>query len=197
MSTVHNQIPTQAQCLALIREMGVLDHIVDHCRQVGRVACLLADRLTLAGVHLNLDLVRAAALLHDITKTRSFETGENHAATGAQLLAERGYPTVGAIVGQHVSLAGYDPAAPPGEAEIVNYADKRVLHDRPVLLDVRMQYIMDRYGRSPRARQRIERLWRQTRDLESRLFQRLPFAPGELLDLLGPDDCPINAGENL
>ena len=189
MEKSSDQIPSQAQCFALIRQMGVLDHIVAHCRQVCRVTSLLADQLALVGVPLNRDLVLAAALLHDITKTRSFETGENHAATGAQLLAERGFPAVGVIVGQHVSLDGYDSAAPPGEAEIVNYADKRVLHDRPVSLDVRMQYIMDRYGRNQHARQRIERLWQRTRDLEVRLFQLLPFTPGELTDMLGPDGC--------
>jgi uncharacterized protein len=203
MSTTSNPIPTQSQCFALIREMAVLDHIVDHSLLVCRVACLLADQLKLVGVSLNRELVRAAALLHDITKTRSFETGENHAVTGAQLLTERGYPAVASVVGQHVALDAFDLSAPPGEAEIVNYADKRVLHDQLVSLDVRMQYIMERYGCNQQARQRIDRLWQRTRELETRLFQRLPFAPGEVKDLMGADECgceeasPVHRSEDV
>ncbi len=159
-------------------EMAMLPHIVDHSRQVCRVAGLLVDGLRAGGVTLNPDLVRAAALLHDITKTRSFDTRENHAATGADLLRARGFPEVGRIVGQHVALEAYPEASPPGEAEIVNYADKRVLHDRIVLLDERMDYILERYGRLPEQRVRIRRLWDLSTLVEARIFSRLPCAPG-------------------
>jgi len=94
-------------------------------------------------------MIRAAALLHDITKTRSFQTLEDHAETGARLVADLGYPEVGRIIGQHVRLESYPPARTPSEAEIVNYADKRVLHDRIVSLDERMGYILKKYGDAP------------------------------------------------
>src|SRR4030042_7038653 len=140
-------IPSKEHCRRIISDLGMLENIVAHCRQVCRVSLLLTDHLGLPG--LNRELIRAAALLHDITKTRSFQTLEDHAETGARLLSEIGYPEVGRIVGQHVRLESYFASAVPSEAEVVNYADKRVLHDRIVSLSERMGYILAKNGRAP------------------------------------------------
>ena len=82
-------IPSKKECYGIIREMGMMDHIVDHSEQVCRVAVCLAETLNRGGIGLNLELIRASALLHDITKTRSFSTNENHAETGGRFLQER------------------------------------------------------------------------------------------------------------
>jgi putative nucleotidyltransferase with HDIG domain len=177
------RIPAEEECRRLAAGMGMLENIVAHCRQVCRVSLLITDHLTPNG--LNRELVRAAALLHDITKTRSFATQEDHAETGGETLADLGYPEVGAVIRQHVRLDHYFAAAGPTEAEIVNYADKRVLHDRIVPLDERMTYILDRYGRQEERKRSILLLWKKTEELEARLFARLPFAPGDLAGLLG------------
>lgn len=176
------RIPTEEECERLIVEMGMLENIVAHCRQVCRVALLLADHLRPDG--LNRELIQAAALLHDITKTRSFQTHEDHAETGAQLLADLGYPELGRIVGQHVRLDRYFSSKIPAEEEIVNYADKRVLHDRIVPLSERMGYILEKYGREPERKRAILLLWEETEALEGRLFAGLPFAPEEISPLL-------------
>jgi len=83
------KIPSEAECRQLIAGMGMLENIVAHSRQVCRVSLLIVDHLKpdhLKPDGLNRDLIRATALLHDITKTRSFQTQEDHAETGAQLL---------------------------------------------------------------------------------------------------------------
>lgn len=172
------RIPSAARCRQLIAEMGMMNHIVAHSLQVCRVALLLTDRLALPG--LDRELVRAAALLHDITKTRSFTTHEDHAATGSRLLAELGFPEVGRIIGQHVYLEPDAVGDGPTEAEIVNYADKRVLHDEIAPLDRRMGYILERYGAGPERRRHILDLWCETVRLEARIFSRLSFGPEEL-----------------
>ena len=179
------RIPTEAECRSLIADMGMLENIVAHCRQVCRVSLLIVDHLKPDG--LNRELVRAASLLHDITKTRSFQTREDHAETGAQLLTDLGYPEVGRIVGQHVFLVRYPASGRPTEAEIVNYADKRVLHDRIVSLSERMDYILEKYGREPERERAIRLLWEKTRAMEERLFAGLPFAPAEISCFL--DGC--------
>ena len=186
MDNVPVKIPSGAECFRLTAEMGMLENIVAHCRQVCRVALLIADHLQPGG--LNRELIRAAALLHDITKTRSFRTGEDHAGTGERLLAEIGYPEVGRIVGQHVHLARYFSGALPCEAEVVNYADKRVLHDQVAPLNDRMGYILDQYGREPERKRAILGLWKKTKALEARLFTRLPFAPDDIIPLLAGGD---------
>jgi len=178
------RIPTEAQCRELIASMGMLENIEAHCRQVCRVSLLIADHVQGEGGSLNRDLIRAAALLHDITKTRSLQTHEDHAETGAAMLADLGYTEVGCIIGQHVRLDRYVAAGGPTEAEIVNYADKRVLHDRIVPLGERMGYILERYGREQERKRAILLLWEKTEALEGRLFAGLPFAPDDLPGLL-------------
>ena len=173
-------IPSSKECYGLIREMGMMDHIVDHSEQVCRVAVYLADKLNHKGIDLNLELIRASALLHDITKTRSFRTKENHAETGGKFLQERGFIEVGHVIAQHVKLDTYVASNSPVGAEIVNYADKRVLHDQIVSLKDRMAYILERYADGMGSRERILGLWAKSKDLEKRIFSYLPFFPDEL-----------------
>jgi uncharacterized protein len=183
MKTKPINIPSEDACLRIISDMGMLENIVAHSLQVCGVALFLTDRLGLP--ELNRELIRAAALLHDITKTRSFQTQEDHAATGARLIADLGYPEVAGIVGQHVRLERYlDHGATPGNAEVVNYADKRVLHDRIVPLSERMGYIMEKYGGAPERKRSILILWEKTEELEAQLFARLPFHPDQISRLL-------------
>jgi len=171
------RIPSRENCYRLIREMRMMEHIVRHSLQVCRVAELLVQQLREKGRTLNRDLVRAAALLHDITKTRSLTTGEQHSESGCNLLVDRGYAEVGDIVRQHVKLDIYFGSDSPSEAEIVNYADKRVLHDRIVSLDERMAYILERYGATPEYRARLRWLWKISNRQEKRIFAELSFPP--------------------
>jgi putative nucleotidyltransferase with HDIG domain len=171
-------IPSEAACMQMIAEMGMLEHMVAHSLQVRRVSLFIAERLMNKSI--NRELLGAAALLHDITKTRSLQTREDHAKTGEDLLAEKGYPEVGRIVGQHVFLDSYLFTGYPSEAEVVNYADKRVLHDTVATLEERMGYILERYGTTPERRQLLDMLRKRSVELERRLFKELPFVPDDL-----------------
>jgi uncharacterized protein len=179
--------PTKKECYHLICEMEMMDHIVSHSLLVCQVAMFLADHLNLQDIFLNRDAIQASALLHDITKTRSFKTKENHAQTGEQLLHELDYPEIGDIIGQHVILNAYADTDPPKEAEIVNYADKRVLHDRVVSLKDRMAYVLKKYGKQSISHERILRLWEESEYLEKKIFATLPFSPDDLNRLIDPD----------
>ena len=200
-------IPSKNVCFQHMCRMQMLENIVAHSIQVCRVGMCLVDHIKLQGSQINGQLVQAAALLHDITKTRSFETEENHALTGAQVLTDFGYPQVGDLVRQHVYLDDYAEHQIISEAVIINYADKRVLHDRIVSLDERMSYIQERYGTRPEHKDRIELLWKKTAALEKQMFKYLPFAPDDLIHHLTPMDlsseisnyrkvCPQRASGN-
>lgn len=183
MKTEPINIPSEERCLRIISDLGMLENIMAHSLQVCRVSLLVTDHLGLPG--LNRELIRAAALLHDVTKTRSFHTDEDHAETGARLLMDLGYPEVAGIIGQHVRLDRYLLTfSTPTDAEIVNYSDKRVLHDRIVPLSERMGYILEKYGSTPERKRSILLLWEKTEKLEERLFACLPFSPGDLSGLL-------------
>ena len=180
------KIPSRPQCFRLIHQMKMLDHIIDHSVMVSNVALCIARCLEKDCSGLNADLIFSAALLHDITKTRSFETGELHSATGGELLTGLGYPEVGDIIRQHVVLdRGWDKG-PVSEREIVNYADKRVLHDKVVTLDRRLAYIKKRYGRDDRFKHQIKKMWKTTQAIEVRLFKQLSFETWELKDQVKP-----------
>ena len=176
-------------------DMKMMDHIVLHSMQVCRVANYITDYLVGQHNHLNTKMIRSAALLHDITKTRSFDTGEDHALTGGQFLSDRGYPEVGDLVRQHVVLDEYNATKIPAEADILNYADKRVLHDEIVDLDRRLDYILERYAKKAEDRERISLLWEKTKQLENRIFSELPISPEDLNRILNAKDWSLELTE--
>jgi putative nucleotidyltransferase with HDIG domain len=189
------QIPTVEQCYRLMCDMKMMDHIVVHSMQVCRVSMFVAEKLNSNRNRFDHDLIQAAALLHDITKTRSFKTEENHALTGGQFLAEQGYPEIGELVRQHVRLDDYTDPVVLGEAEIINYADKRVLHDRVVSLEERLDYILEKYGKLPEHRERIRWLWQKTVALENTIFSSLPMDPAALNRILNAGDLETDFKE--
>ena len=178
------QFPTKDQCYRMISDMGMMDHIVVHSLQVCRVATFLTRQLIEQDYRLNFELIQSAALLHDITKTRSFKTREDHAQTGGEYLADCGYPEIGELIRQHVKLDNYSAVATISDAEVLNYSDKRVLHDEIVILDRRLDYILERYAETEAHRQRIYLLWQKTREMENKIFKDLSFAPGDLSRLI-------------
>jgi hypothetical protein len=89
---------------------------------------------------------------------------------------------VGNIIRQHVILDDWKENTPVTEQEIVNYADKRVLHDTIVSLARRLEYIQDTYGHLQDLQDRIAGMWGMTRTLENKLFRRISFSPDQLAD---------------
>jgi putative nucleotidyltransferase with HDIG domain len=164
----------------------MLPHIERHSRLVTRVALLIARKLNTAGHQLDLALVEAGALLHDITKTTSIETRENHAETGGELLASLGYPAVADIVRQHICLdsGSPDPDAVT-EVEIVNYADKRVKHEEVVDIEERFRDVQERYAKKfPGLEARFEQVREETRLVERKIFAIIDISPEQIRDIL-------------
>jgi putative nucleotidyltransferase with HDIG domain len=171
----------------MIGEMKMMNHIIDHSVMVSNVALCIARSVELNQPGINIPLVRTASLLHDITKTRSFDTGEVHSETGGILLAAKGFPEIADIIRQHVILEDFRSNAPVTEPEIVNYADKRVLHDKVVSLDCRLEYIQVRYGNNPALKFRIQKMWQDTLALEKKLFACVDFRPAQLAGHVKPE----------
>ena len=173
-------ILSQKKCFEIIEQMNMMSHIVDHSITVANVAYFLSKKLQTIFPGLDINLATSAALLHDITKTRSFDTKESHAETGGELLTRMGYPETGDIIRQHVFLDSYTMNSSVSEQEIVNYSDKRVLHDQVVLLDKRLEYIHKKYGTQKRFKERMKIMWAKTVSLEKKLFSHLNLTPEQL-----------------
>jgi uncharacterized protein len=179
-------IPSHHQCLELMDAHAMLPNIREHSFRVMQVASFLGEALAEAGFDLHLPLVTVGALLHDLGKTACLGTLENHAELGAGILEALGYPQVAQVVREHVHLddAILDPR-PLREAELVNYADKRVLHETVVTLEARFADLKVRYGRTPEALARIRATEARSRVLEEKLFAPLPLSPLDLLRVNG------------
>ena len=116
------------------------EDIREHCRKVCQRALMMGEVLNEAGCQLDLELLRSAALLHDVVRSR-----RNHAEEAARILRKEGYPEVADIVRMHHDL-GVDTEQMdavdnrpemPTEAEVLYLADRLVCGTRYVTLDER------------------------------------------------------------
>jgi uncharacterized protein len=151
---INDKTPSREECDELMVRHFMRPNIVEHSIQVMHVSLAITDNLK-NGVAVNRDLVIAAALLHDITKTRSLTTNERHDISGGELLREMGFTSVAKIVEQHIVFQNLNPQGRLEEREIIYYADKRVTHDTIVTIEERVHYLLQRYGNTEEIRSRI------------------------------------------
>jgi molybdenum cofactor cytidylyltransferase len=125
-------IPSVRECEAMLaKEFAAEAPLVKHSRAVSRLALSLSRRLNDAGCSLDLDLLAAAALLHDVARGR-----KDHAREGARLLAGLGYGPVAEVVAAHMDIE-LESGAPLGESEVLYLADKMTQRDRYVTVEQR------------------------------------------------------------
>ncbi len=180
-------VPSTDQCYELLRRYEVPDNIIQHSEVVCKVAVLLAEALNEKGANLGISEIRAAALLHDMTKMEGLKADQDHAKTGNRLLAELGFARIGRIVAEHIKLKGGRRCGRISEEQIINYSDKRVMHTKVVALAERFDDLKQRYGLSgmdENAMQRIRALEDESYELERKIFAKLDFSPQELSDIL-------------
>ena len=186
-------IPDVAHCFRLMDEYAMLPNIRRHSVMVARVALQLMGGLAQNAITApclpDRPLVTAGALLHDIAKTPCLQTGCDHARAGAEICECLGYPEIAAIVAEHVLLRDHDCARRmQGKftaREVIYYADKRVRHEEIVSLEVRLDYILERYGAGkPGIERRIRENFARCVELEHFLFSFLPFSPEQLAQLV-------------
>jgi len=176
-------IPDRDECLKLMAKYGMLSHIMDHSLEVTRVALFLGAELKKRGQEIDLGLVEAASLLHDLTKTECLRTKADHAESAAGLLEDLGYDRVAKVVAQHVWLRGEGEPSRISEEEIVNYADKRVRHDLVVSLKDRFKDLKDRYGNDERAGNYWEQLEKRVFGIENKILMILQIDTKDLQNL--------------
>ena len=143
-------VPSIRECFYLMDKYHMLENIKAHSVVVARVTCLIAQTLLETGVEISVETAIAAALMHDIGKTASIESGgQDHAEIGRQICLKNHLDEIAPIVAEHVRLKNYILNCDFSEKVIVYYADKRVKHDKIVNLDERLAYIIGRYGKKP------------------------------------------------
>lgn len=200
-SIMHSSVPTIAQCLMLMDEYEMYENIRRHSCKVAQVAEALHRGLQRAEKTAETipapEVVMAGALMHDIAKTQCLKENCKHAIIGEEICRQLGYPEIGHIVRDHVTLTSFTVEKYSrgifGATELVYYADKRVKHDQIVSLESRLSYILEHYGdNNPLKEAFIVKNFTQCQDLESYLFSYLDFAPAELSRHLSPDLFPAS-----
>jgi len=174
--------PQEALALLEIHKAGARG--LAHGRGVAEVALALARALNARGAHgagLDLELLEAAALAHDIAKGQA-----QHEQAGARLLADLGFTRTAEIVAVHRDI---DPAtvARPTERELVYLADKLVRGAQRVSVNRRFQEKLDRFAGDGEAVAAIRRRLGHALGMQALVEQRL----GQGLEaLLGPVGLP-------
>jgi uncharacterized protein len=134
------QLPSREQALELLKQSGCEQKVINHCLAVTTLALEIARKLQDRGCKVDLQLVEAGAILHDIGRSRTH--GVEHSLVGAQIAKELGLPEpVIDIIKRHVGAGITDEEAewlgwPKDiyvpqtlEEKVVCYADKRIDHD--------------------------------------------------------------------
>jgi putative nucleotidyltransferase with HDIG domain len=137
-------IPTRAECEAILAGQSVEPSQAHHSRRVAEVAERIAHALSRSGFSLNVELVRAGALLHDLAKGRP-----DHAVVGAELLRSMDFPRVATVVGAHTDLDF--SGGQLDESAIVYLADKLIRGEEVVTISQRFQPALTRFSNNPLA----------------------------------------------
>ncbi len=185
------KIPRLKECLHYFDQFAMLENIRQHSVMVAQVAATLHNALA-GNPHLQLpprEEVVAGALMHDIAKTPCLGTKRSHALHGQKICEELGYPELGEVVAEHVLLKDFcrEQYAQGlfSTKELVFYADKRVMHDTVVSLTERQEYIIYRYGKGDRQREKqIRNNFSTAFILERYLFNYIMFSPQQLAENL-------------
>ncbi|MFA6525213.1 MAG: HD domain-containing protein [Patescibacteria group bacterium] len=145
------KLPTQKQCFDLWDKYQMPENIKAHSRQVTKVADAIALHLEKQGLLLNKELINRGALMHDIAKIIAVNENRerDHSEMGSEIaLRENLGNEISEIIRKHYMSTFNDQCTL--EEQVVNYADKRVTHDRIVALTERFDYICKSYPAATR-----------------------------------------------
>lgn len=174
-------IPSRQACELLLAERFAADSpVIGHCRAVAQLALLMAERLNNDRCYLDLELIEAAGLLHDLAKGQP-----RHAAAGADMLRGMGYDAVAGLVAVHMEL-------PPREGDAIDAADLLFLADklmegeRFVPLESRFRRQLERHADDLQILGNITRRLESARSIQRCVEARFGFSIAELLSGTAP-----------
>lgn len=197
-------IPTREDCYHLMEKYKVPIGIKKHCQAVNTIAVFLAKKLKAAGVDIDVDLVDASSLLHDLVRVvnfYAFEGGKHeemvvwqqlkdkyghmdHAVAAYEILKDI-YPKVAEVVARHGCEAVIRGDQKTWEDKVVTYADRRVVHTTIVSVEDRYEDAAHRHadfyeksGLDANAEKK------RVLKIEKDIFSNLKFKPEQLLEEL-------------
>ena len=144
------ELPSREQAIELLRKYNCPPKVINHCEEVAKLALEIASKLEKKGIKVDLKLVEAGALLHDIGRSKSHAV--DHGVVGAEIAELEGLPEAavkiirrhvgGGITAQEAEKFGwpkdiYEPLTL--EEKIVSYADKLIDQSKRVPIDLEIK----------------------------------------------------------
>ncbi|MDO5417350.1 MAG: histidine phosphatase family protein [Lachnospiraceae bacterium] len=167
--------PGEAECEEIWEHYKTPERVRRHCMAVAETAVrlgnMLSERQNGPGRDygsasenpsgLDLQLIRSAALLHDVARGC-----RGHAEEGERILLREGYPETADIIRQHHQL----DREILNEAAVVYLADKLVMEDREVTLEERFGKSAEKCRDNPEAQAAHQRRYRQAERIWRMVF---------------------------
>jgi putative nucleotidyltransferase with HDIG domain len=202
-------LPTKEEIEQLWDKYHVPQNIREHCKSVRDVALLIAQKLKEKGEDVNLELVEASALLHDLVRAVNFKEPEKHPGAAkeniefwkkmqeeypdidhADLAAEflqKTYPELAKVIKSHgVMSKSQDVSAWSWEMKILSYSDLRVVHDKITTVDERHRDLKERNGdffhklKEKTGTDYIELIFTQIERIEKQIFGIIDINPEDI-----------------
>jgi uncharacterized protein len=164
---VSNPLPHREQAIEILRKHNCSPRVIEHCQAVAALALQIAKQLEAKNYQVNMQLIEAGALLHDLGRSKTHKV--DHSIIGAEIAQEEGLPEeIILIIKRHVG-AGITPEEAQWlgwpkdnyipqtlEEKIVCYADKCIDSNKQIPVQVTIQQLRD--GHMDDAAERVRKL---------------------------------------
>ena len=168
----------------LYKEYNTPPWVISHCKEVSRVAVIIASALNHKGYSFDLELIRVAGLAHDVMRTK-----DDHGKEMAILLDKMGYNQEADIIRSHMVYT-FNPIEDINETDIMCLADRIVLEGTYVGIEDRVNYLIhkpdetkDRTERLIKAREESKKYIQKLETILGKSLDSLFFSPKELVNL--------------
>lgn len=198
--------PPIAECEQLFNNYKVPGTVRTHCISVFKVASFLANELQKKKYPLNVQIIESFAYLHDFMKAvvleRLTDPPYNYSPTkeelqmhqhlreqykglsetkAAYLILKEKYPAFAALFLELDELTRNPIALVAEETRFIHYVDWRVLGNKVVPMQERLDYIYKKYGHWIQKRSLDwDAIKQEQFEYEQNIFKHLPFKPDEL-----------------
>lgn len=111
-------LPSRETALRLLKKSGCSRNVIQHCKNVSKLAVKIAKILQKKGYAVDLRLVETGALLHDIGRSKTHSV--HHAIVGAEIARSFALPEpIVRIIERHVGAG-----IPKEEAKVLGWPEK-------------------------------------------------------------------------
>lgn len=175
-------IPTPEKAKTLWDRYDLPEKKRIHVALVANVAVFLAHACeeNIPDSHINIPLLQASALLHDIDKSIPKRSGEQHPDTAVRVLREEGMGEVADVVKTHSLYAILDPTIAPKtwEEKLLYLADKMVKLEI-ITVDKRFA-LWQEEELPPEAKVMLDRCYPRVKMLEKEIFEKIALHPEDV-----------------